>query len=337
MSRNETRALDLLIIPFVPANLTPEFHDAEERFKAAETSAERVDALEEMLRVIPKHKGTEKMQADLKRRLSRLRKDAQKEKSSGGAKRPLHHVDREGIGRVILAGPPNSGKSSLLAALSNAEPEIADYPFTTRFPQPGMMAYEDVQIQLVDMPPFAPESLEPWQLAMIEQADRTAMLFDVADPELLDQTEFVLGRLEERGLKVPPAEGSRILVFGNKVDGAGGMESFEAWRELFADRLDPVALSVHSPGDLMELRRTFFRVLNVVRVYTKAPGSKPDPQQKPYVLKRGSTVLDAAAHIHKDLAEGFKYARVWGKTRFEGQMVERDYLLEDGDLLEVHG
>ncbi len=321
----------------MPANLTPEFHDAEERFKAAETAAEKVDALEEMLRVIPKHKGTEKMQADLKRRISRLRKDAQKEKSAGGAKRPFHYVEREGIGRVILSGPPNAGKSSLLAALTNAEPEIADYPFTTRAPQPGMMPFEDVQIQLVDMPPFAPESLEPWQLAMIEQADSVVLLFDITDPGLLDQTEFVLNRLDERGLRLWPAADSRFMVLGNKVDLPGGDASFEAWRELFLDRLEPLPFSVRSTGDLMDLKRTLFERLNVVRVYTKAPGSKPDPDQKPYVLKQGSTVLDAAAHIHKDLAEGFKYARVWGKVRYEGQMVERDYVLEDGDLLEVHG
>lgn len=320
----------------MPANLTPEFHDAEERFKAAETAAEKMDALEAMLRVIPKHKGTEKMQADLKRRLSKLRKDAQKEKSAGASKRPFHYVDREGIGRVILAGPANSGKSSLLAALTNAEPEIADYPFTTRAPQPGMMPFEDVQIQLVDMPPFAPESLEPWQLAMIEQADVAVLLFDVTDPMVLEQTEFVLGRLAERGLALLPSDQSRFLVFGNKIDRTDGTESFEAWRELFADRLEPIPFSVRSPGDLMEFKRLLFVRLNVVRVYTKAPGAKPDPEQKPYVLKRGSTVLDAAAQIHKDLAERFKYARVWGKTRFEGQMVERDYVLEDGDLLEVH-
>lgn len=321
----------------MPANLTPEFHDAEERFKAAETAADKLDALEEMLRVIPKHKGTEKMQADLKRRISRLRKDAQKEKSAGGAKRPFHYVEREGIGRVVLSGPPNAGKSSLLAALTNAEPEIANYPFTTRVPQPGMMSFEDVQIQLVDMPPFAPESLEPWQLAMIEQADLKLLLFDVTDPGLLDQTEFVLSRLAERGLSPEPTAEGSFIVFGNKVDQPGGRENFDAWHELFADRMEPLPFSVHSPGDLMELRRTLFARLNVVRVYTKAPGSKPDPEQKPYVLKKGSTVLDAAAHIHKDLAERFRYARVWGKARFEGQMVERDYVLEDGDLLEVHG
>lgn len=333
----ETWARNLPIILSVPANLTPEFHDAEERFQKAETAAAKVEALEEMLRVIPKHKGTEKMQADLKRRISKLRKDAQNEKAAGGAKRPFHYVEKEGIGRVILAGPPNAGKSSLLAALTNAEPEIADYPFTTRAPQPGMMLFEDVQIQLVDMPPFAPESLEPWQLAMIEQADIAVLLFDVTDPGLLDQTEFVLTRLEERGLSLLPVDESRFVVFGNKVDVPTGKANYEAWRELFAERMQPLPFSVRSTGDLMELKRALFVKLDVVRVYTKAPGSKPDPDQKPYVLKKGSTVVDAAAHIHKDLAEGFKYARIWGKARFEGQMVERDYVLEDGDLLEVHG
>jgi uncharacterized protein len=320
----------------VPANLTPEYHDAEERFKAAVTAEEKVAALEEMLRVIPKHKGTEKMQGDLKRRLSKVRKEFQKEKASGGPKRPFYYIEREGIGRAALCGPPNAGKSDMLSRLTHARPEVADYPFTTRFPQPGMMRFEDVQIQLVDTPPLAPEVLEPWQVALIEQADLAVLLFDVTDPGLLDQTDFVLDLFEKRGIQLFPREESRVLVLGNKMDRAGALDNFEAWRELFSGRLDPEAFSVHMEEDLLRFRTRLFEMLKVVRVYTKPPGAKPDRDQAPFVLRKGSTVLDAAAAIHKDLADRLRFARIWGGGKFDGQMVERDYILQDGDLIEVH-
>ena len=167
----------------MPANLTAAYLQAEQKFKGASSHPEKVEALEEMLRTIPKHKGTEKMQADIKRRLSRLRKEALKKKSTASQKL-FHYVEKEGAGQVVLCGPPNSGKSQLLENLTHAEPKVANYPYTTQRPLPGMMAYEDIQIQLVDTPPLDPETLEPWQLAMIKQADAVLLLFDVNDPNL---------------------------------------------------------------------------------------------------------------------------------------------------------
>ncbi len=326
-----------LIMENVPANLTPQYHDAEERFKQAATTSERIAALEEMLRVIPKHKGTEKMQADLKRRLAKLRQTAQKEKASGAGKKPVYYIEREGIGRVVVAGPPNSGKSELVSRLTHARPEVADYPFTTRIPTPGMMPFEDVQIQLVDMPPLAPEVYEPWQMAMIEQADTFLLMFDVNDIELLEQTEYVLQLFDQRGLSLAARQAERrALVLGNKVDLPGGPANFETWLELFRERLDPRPFSVHSEADLMQLRRDLFLSLAVVRVYTKPPGAKLDPSQAPFVLKTGSTVLDAAAAVHKDLAAGFRFARIWGQGLYDGQMVERDHVLHDKDVIEIH-
>jgi len=320
----------------VPANSTPQFHDAEERVKAAESTEEKVAALEEMLRVIPKHKGTEKMQADLKTRLAKLRKDVQKQKASGGHKRPFYQIDREGIGRAVICGAPNSGKSDLISRLTHARPEVADYPFTTRLPIPGMMQFEDVQIQLIDTPPIAEEVLEAWQLAMIQQADTAVLLFDVAAPDLLDRTDFVLTRFAEKDIPLLPAAESPIIVLGNKVDLPGGKESFDVWKELFAGSIDPLPFSVHAEGDLLDLKGRLFRKLNVVRVYTKPPGAKVEKDQAPYVLWKGATVLDVAATIHKDLVGTFKFARIWAEGKFDGQMVERDYEVQDGDLLEIH-
>ena len=289
-----------------------------------------------MLSTIPKHKGTEKMQADIKRRLSRLRKESQRKKSVGSQK-PAYHVDREGAGQVVLCGPANSGKSQLLANLTHAAPEVANYPFTTRLPQPGMMPYEDIQIQLVDTPPLSPEFLEPWQLAMIEQADLAMLIFDINDSNLLEQTEFVLGRLEERGIRLDGTGTPRVLILGNKIDRPRGKENFAAWQELYQDRFQAEPFCALSAQDLTAMRRRIFDLLEIVRIYTKAPGKKPEESPTPYVLKKGSTVLDAAAAIHKDLVGHLKFARLWGKTKFEGQMVERGYVLQDGDLVEIHG
>ncbi len=320
----------------MPANLTPEYLEAEENFKRAETTEEKLAALQEMLRVIPKHKGTEKMQADLKRRLARLRKEFQKQKASGPQRRPFYHIEREGAGRVVLCGPPNSGKSTVLGRLTHALPEIAEYPFTTRLPQPGMMVYEDIQIQLIDTPPLAEERVEAWQLAMIEQADLGVLLFGLEDPDLLEQTEFVLSIFQKRGIRLKPGKDTDILVLGNKIDLPGCTENFAAWKDLFEGAFDPLPLSAISPGHLESFRQLVFDSLKIVRVYTRAPGAGSQRDETPYVLKEGTTVLEAARAVHKDLAEGFRFARVWGKAKYDGQMVERDYVLQDGDLLEVH-
>ena len=319
----------------MPANLTPGYLQAEESFKSASSDAEKIKALEEMLRCIPKHKGTEKMQADIKRRLSRLRKESQKKKQPASQK-PFYYIEKEGAGQVLLCGPPNSGKSKLLTQLTEAKPEVADYPFTTRAPQPGMMAYQDIQIQLVDTPPLAAEVLERWQLAMIQQADTVVLLFDVNHPDLLEQTDFILEVTQQRGIQLDEKRQPPIVVLGTKTDQIEGQANFSAWCELYRDRFRAQPFSVLSGADLERLRQKIFELLRIVRVYTKAPGKKPQENPTPYVLKRGSTILDLASTVHKDLSHNFRFARVWGKDTFEGQMIERNYVLKDGDLVEIH-
>ncbi len=319
----------------MPANLTPQYHDAEERFKKASTSEEKVAALEEMLRVIPKHKGTEKMQAELKRRLSKARKESAK-KGPASSQRPVYQIPREGAGQVVLSGPPNSGKSQLLELMTSAHPEVADYPFTTRIPLAGMMPFEDIQIQLVDTPPLAPETFENWQLAMIEHSDITLLLFDVNDPLLLDQTEFVLKKLAGRPIELSETAQPKVFVLGNKVDQPGGRDNFAAWVDLYRGQFQAHPVSVLREDDRNTWRRRLFDELEVVRVYTKRPGHAVEKDATPYVLDRGATILDAAAAVHKELADSFKFARVWGKTLFDGQMVERTHVMEDGDVVEIH-
>ncbi len=321
---------------YMPANLTPVYHDAEERYKNAASDAEKLEALQEMLAVIPKHKGTEKLQAEIKRKIARFRKDQEKQKSSGPSRKPFHHIDRDGAGRVVLSGPPNSGKSSLLKKLTHAEPEIAAYPFTTRAPHPGMMEYEDIMVQLIDMPPFSPEVFEPWQMATLEQSDVNLFIFDVTDPLLLEQTEYIIEKLAHRGISLRRTERPKSILLANKMDIDGAANNLAAWKELFDEVVGSIPVSVEKEEHFTALKELLFKSLGVVRAYTRPPGGRKAENEKPYILKQGATVLDAAAQIHKDLASGFRYARLWREGQYDGQMVERDHVLCDGDCLEIH-
>jgi hypothetical protein len=313
------------------ANLSPDYLGAERRYKAAQNPAEKMAALEEMLSTIPKHKGTEKMQADIKSRLSKLR--AQSQKKGGVAhQQPFYQVEREGAGQLALVGAPNTGKSSLLRSLSHATPEVADYPFTTRLPAPGMMAYEDIQFQLLDLPPISTEFTEYWLPVMIRQADAILLVVDLAALDLLDEIEETRRLLVEQRI---PLEQRRTLLVANKVDLPGAADNFTALDELFAGQFAMLAVSATTGEGLDRLRRAVFELMDVVRIYTKTPGHKLE-KSKPYILKRGSTALQVAEHVHKEIADRLKYARIWADGRYEGQMVDRHYLVQDGDVIEFH-
>jgi uncharacterized protein len=328
----------------MPANLTPQYLDADKRFRQAKNAAEKISALEEMLALIPKHKGTEKMQADLKRRLSKAREEGQK-KSKAGARGNSYHVPREGAGQVVLVGPPNSGKSALLAALTNAVPEVADYPYTTRKPLPGMMAFENIKIQLVDLPPIALEWTEGWVFALIRNADLVLLLVDLASDDAFDDVEQIRSQLATHKIRLMrqsigdnPDEGEitkRALLVGSKVDSQGASERGTFLAELYATDLPVLTVSAVSDSNLDALRRALYDGLSVLRVYTKSPGKKPEVDA-PFVLKQGATILDVAEAVHKDIAAALKFARVWGADKFDGQRATRDYVVHDGDVIELH-
>ena len=312
----------------MPANLTADYLAAEQSYKQAHTHDERIAALEQMLSTLPKHKGTEKLQAELRRRLSQVRKESQKKIT--GHTTPAYFMKREGAGQAVLIGPPNSGKSQMLCRLTHAHPEVADYPFTTRMPTAGMMLFENVHIQLVDTPPIAAEFMEPWLPQVIRAGHMSVLIVDPNDPDVLTEIEFVLHTLD--GWQIPPPK----LLVGNKLDQAGGAENFGTLQALYNDRFRYAGVSAATGAGMELFARETFRCLDLVRFYSKAPGKKPD-LEVPYVLRRGATVQEAAAQVHRDFAEHLKYARLFRRSgAHEGLMVERTQAVEDEDILEFH-
>jgi len=325
----------------MPANLTPEYEKAEKRYREATRDDEKLAALRQMLSVIPKHKGTDKMQADLKRRISQLRKVAVKK----GAVRTVDpfHVRKTGAGQVVLTGPPNAGKSALLATTTNAAVKVAEYPFATPLPVPGMCGYEDVQIQLVDTPPMTPEHVPAGLMGTVRGADVIAIVVDAAG-DGLEEADAILGILTGRGVElrsVPrgqlDAEGPHrrsALLVANKID-AAPPGNVEALKELCAARLDVLPVSAATGEGIDGLIRRLWQLLDVIRVYTKQPG-RPADNAQPYTLRSGATLADLAHEIHRDLPERMKFARTWGEGRFDGQRAQRDEVLRDKDVVEIH-
>ncbi len=328
----------------MPTNLPPECQKIEERYRAAETTSEKIACLEELLAAIPKHKGTDRLRADLRRKLSKLRESAQQARKKGGRQESAFYIPKEGAGQAVLVGPPNVGKSALVAALTNAAPEVAEYPLTTWLPTPGMMPIENIQVQLIDTPSLHQGYVEPQLVHMIRRADLILLVVDVqAYP--IEQLEETLAFLLEHRI-APPCLQERyiseqrfrfipLLVVVNKTDDAHLDEDYEVLQELLAEEdwpMTPVSATTGRHFDL--LKQAVFEQLEIIRVYSKPPGMEPN-LDAPFVLKRGGTVEEFAGKVHQDFADNLKAARVWGSALFDGQMVKRDYVLHDGDVVEL--
>ena len=316
----------------MPANLTPQYLEAEKRFKAAGTLQEKVAALGEMMAIIPKHKGTEKLRAELKKKLSVLRKESTHKKAA--VRKDPFHLDRQGARQLALVGAPNAGKSSLLASLTHATPEIADYPFTTRAPIPGMLTFEEVQLQLVDLPPVSVDHMESWVPQIIRNADAVLWIVDLSDDAVLDHMESTLEIL--RGAKIEFAA-RKTLIVGNKADAVGSEDREEILKEIYGNRFESIRFSSvqDKRHHVEDISRKVYEFLDLVRVYTKTPGKKAE-RRDPFVIARGCTVLDLAGIVHRELAETLKFAKVWGRGKTDGLVVARDFILDDGDIVELH-
>lgn len=327
----------------MPTNLPPQYFKVEKRYRAARETQEKIDCLEEMLSIAPHHKGTEKLRADLRTRLSKLRAGPQ---TSKGASRQesLFHVDKEGAGRVAVVGPVNVGKSALVAALTHATPEVSEYPHTTRIPIPGMMPVEDIQIQLIDTPALSREYMDPELPNLIRMADLLLLVVDLqANPiqqledaiELLGEHRTAPFHLQERYAGQARMTFMPLLVAVNKNDDENLDEDFEIFCELLEEEWVLLPVSAASGRNLEQLNRLVFEKLEIIRIYSKRPYKDPD-LTKPFVLKKGDTVEEFAGEVHRDFLEKLKNARIWGCGVYDGQMVKRDHVLHDGDVVELH-
>ncbi len=328
----------------MPANLTPQYYEAERRYRLAKTNQERLVILKELWAIMPKHKGTDKLQADLKAKISRLKREMQK-KTVVGKSTYSHHIAREGAAQVVLLGPSNVGKSQILASLTSANPQVAPYPFTTRDTMVGMMKFENINIQLVDAPPITREYMEPWFSEIIRETDLVLLTADLGSDSLLEDIEAVIRKLEESKIKLVAREPEvkvmqemrykRAVIGANKRDLPNANKRLRTLKDNYSDKFPIYSLSAKSRGGVDGLRERIYKTLNIIRVYTKSPGKEVD-RSEPIILKRGSRVMDAARAIHKDFANRLRYARMWGSGKFEGQKVQKDHPLEDGDTIEFH-
>jgi small GTP-binding protein len=319
----------------MPANLPPQYFDVEKKYREAKDLHEKLVYLQEMLAIIPKHKGTEKLQADLKTKISKLKDSISKQKKSGGKGGAWYQVEKQGAGQIVMVGLPNSGRSSLLNTLTNARVEVALYPFTTNLPQVGMMEYEDIKIQIVDTPPLYDDA-PPWLFGLYRNGD---VLLVVLDGRSDIEKDFGVIRtgLNSRNIFIEdkgPGDIKNNIIVLNKAD-ADKTPVLDQFMKQHEDKFQMVCVSSETGAGIEQLRKIIYDTLGIIRVYTKKIGH-PIEKRDPVVLKKGTTVIDAAEHIHKDFRKNLKFARLWSDSDYQGQRVEKNHVLVDGDILEFH-
>ena len=325
----------------MPANLPPQYFAAEKNFRSAKTTLEKIAALEEMLAIMPKHKGTDHLRAELRRRMSKLTQASDKKAAT---QRASMVILKEGAAQVVVIGPPNAGKSQLVSRVTNASPTVAEYPFTTHTATPGMMEFENIQIQLIDTPPLVSHSTESWLPPTLIRADALLVVVDLGDDPLtqLEAITTELGNMRIGiGARNADQEQGRVLrqkkalIIGNKIDLDEASQNYTTLQNKYEDQLPVIAISAKKGIGLEEMKLKVYQMLDIIRVYTRVPGGKPDFDD-PIILNRGSTLEDAAASVHKDFRARLKYARVWGSGKHDGLMVKRNHILQDGDIIELH-
>lgn len=326
----------------MPTNLPPEYFEVDRRYRAAKSPEEKAELLEELIGTVPKHKGTDKLRADLRRRLSKLKAASQTRKGIS-RRQSAFYIDREGAGQVVLVGPGNVGKSALLTALTNATPEVSDAAFTTWTPTPGMMPVEDIQIQLIDTPSLNRDFVEPELMNLIRRSDLILLVVDLqTDPihqledsvALLEEYRIVPRHLQDRYTEEQRVTFIPLLVLANKNDDQNSDENFEIFCHLLEGEWPLLPVSAATGRNSERLKKAVFERLEIIRIYSKRPGEEPD-LTAPFVTNKGSTVEEFAGKVHQDFYRQLKSARVWGSAAYDGQMVSRDHVLQDGDVVEL--
>jgi len=323
----------------MPANLPPQYYDAEKRYRVAKTPEDKIEALETMLAIMPRHKGTDHLYGDLRRRIAKLTEEAERKAATS---RASFYIRKEGAGQIALVGLPNTGKSQLLASITDALPDVADYPFTTKTPNIGMMKFENIQIQIVDTPPVRGRDSRVWLNNIARNADLIAIVVNL-DNSPVEQVKMTLQELDSVGIVSTnaPSENTigkrlkKMIIIGNKSDLDSSGTNWQRLEGLYGANFSISSISAANGNNLQDLKKSIFKALEIIRVHTKSPSKKVDLTD-PIILKVGSTVKDAAEDVHKDFKAKLKYAVVWGSGKFDGQRVSQDHVLKDNDIIELH-
>ncbi len=285
----------------MPVNAGYEYFAAQKKYESAKTTEEKIAALEELIRAAPKHKGAENVLAQLKAKLSKLKSQKFAAKKRSGR---TIAIEKEGAAQVCIIGFASSGKSELLRSLTGVG-EPSPHPYSTKNPRVGMMMYEGVQIQAIEIP----SRMTPELLSIAHNTDEVVMLYDATKPEdIAKLTEIA----EREHLK-------NLIWVANNVSG---------------NKTRGLVVNAKTGKNLNELRRMIWERLNLVRIYTKIIGKKAET--KPLTLPAGSTIRDVALNVHKDFLKNFKFARIWGSGKFPGAQIGLDHIVRDKDIIEIH-
>lgn len=321
----------------MPANLPPQYFDVEKQYRDAKAPQEKLIYLQQLLSIVPKHKGTEKLQAELKTKISKLKNTISKQKKSKGSGGAWYQVEKQGAGQVVLLGLPNCGKSSLLNTLTNAHSEVGLYPFTTQLPKVGMMDYEDIKIQIVDTPPLYDEA-PAWLFGLYRNGDILLIILDINRDDILKDFETIINAINDKNIFIKQYEFGdikNVIIVLTKIDNNTRSATKDSFTAKYRNEFSIISVSTTNSEGMDVLKREIFKKLNIIRVYTKKIG-KPVVKDNPVVLKQGTTVVNAAEHIHKDFKKNLKFARLWNESGHSGQRVEKHHILEDGDVVEFH-
>lgn len=301
----------------MPVNAGIHYQKAEQEFHEANTIPEKIMALQKMLATVPKHKSSENLQMELRSKLAKYKQLLEKERKTKTGKRSTG-IKKDGAATVCLTGLTNSGKSYILKKLTDAKPKIADYEFTTKQPEVGMLDYHGIKLQVIEIPAIVRDYNETENgsmfLGIIRNADLIIFVIDISKPDYREQLKLLKDELNKNEIS------NKIIVIGNK-------SNIPNSKFLSVDKLED--------ENVNELKDEIWNNLNLIKVYTKQPGKKPS--YPPLALKKDSAIKDLATFIHKDFIKNFRFARIWGKSaKHPSQGVGINHLLMDDDVVELH-